>query len=127
MTEYMESKTLADLAASVIEEEARFQHLDDPKCRIAYQMSTQEKKSNGKTVYADTERIKDKLKAFIPYDFLITFYQPNVNGLDNEKMRRLMYHELCHVGFDMKGNYSILPHDVEDFRDVVDKWGIDWI
>ena len=127
MTKYEQSERLRQLAEKVIAENGCLQHLDDPRCRIAYQMSDQEKKSGQKTVFADTEKIKDKLKAFLPYDFVITFYEPNVANLTEEKMEHLMYHELRHVGFDEEVSFFIVPHDVEDFRDVIDTWGIDWI
>ena len=128
MAEYWKDDDLKALGEKVIAVNEKLGHLNSPSCRIAYQYSSQEKKSNKKTTYADTERIKDKLKAFLPYDFIITFYQPNTAELDAETMERLMYHELCHVGYDEdSGAYSIIPHDVEDFRDVIEHWGLDWI
>lgn len=128
MAEYWKDDDLKALGEKVIAANEKLEHLNSPSCRIAYQYSSQEKKSNKKTTYADTERIKDKLKAFLPYDFIITFYQPNTVELDAETMERLMYHELCHVGYDEdSGAYSIIPHDVEDFRDVIEHWGLDWI
>ena len=127
MTTYEQSERLAKIAAKVIAEHDNLNHLDDPECRIAYQTSDQAKKSNGKIVYADTERVKDKYKALMPYDFVITFYWPNCENLTEDKLEKLMYHELRHVGFTGDGTFTIIPHDVEDFRDVLDKWGFDWI
>ena len=41
------------------------------------------------------------------------------------------YAELLHVGIDADENggerYSVRPHDLEDFRECVDRWGVDWI
>ena len=128
MVNYEQDKRLAEIAEKVIEDHANLHHLKDERCRIAYQYSDEEKKSRGKTVFADTEKVKDKLKAILPYDFIVTFYRPNTANLTDEKMERLMYHELRHVGFDAeKGKFTIIPHEIEDFRDVVDAWGIDWI
>lgn len=127
MVTYTSSERIAAIASKVISSNDGLRHLEDPRCRIAYQMSDQAKKSGNKIVYADTERVKDKYKAFMPYDFVITFYWPNCENLTNDKLEKLMYHELLHVGFAGEGSYSIIPHDIEDFRDVVDKWGIDWI
>lgn len=124
---YMASDELADIGRSVMKEFGDLRHLDDKGCRIGYQWSSQGKKSKGMLVMADTEMVKDKFKAFMPYDFIITFYEPNCYGLDEVRMRRLMYHELKHVGYGGYGDYSIIPHDMEDFRSVVDKWGADWI
>ena len=62
----------------------------------------------------------------MPFDFVITFYWPNCENMTEEKLEMLMYHELRHVGFG-DGTFTIIPHDVEDFRDVIDRWGLDWI
>lgn len=127
MTTYEPSERLSKIATKVIRDCDRLKHLDDPRCRIAYQTSDQAKKSGNKIIYADTERVKGKYKALMPYDFVITFYWPNCENLTEEKLEKLMYHELRHVGFDGDCKFTIIPHDVEDFRDVIDRWGIDWI
>ena len=127
MAIYTKSEQLEKIALELMGEFDELCHLDNAECRIAYQYSDQEKKNRDKVVYADTETIKDKLKVFCPYDFLITFYEPNCDGLDDEHLKRLMYHELKHVGFEGDNKFRVIPHDLEDFRDCVSKWGIDWI
>lgn len=128
MAHYEKSEVLSAMAASVIKDFEDLNHLDSPDCRIAYQVSDQKKTRGDKTIYADCEKIKDKYKAYMPYDFIITFYLPNCSGLSEEAMARLMYHELKHVGFDPKDDiYRINPHNLEDFRECIEKWGVDWI
>lgn len=127
VTTYEQSERLSNMAAKVIADNDGLKHLSDPNCRIAYQTSNQAKKSNGKIIYADTERVKPKYKVFMPYDFVITFYWPNCENMTEEKLEKLMYHELKHVGFNGDCSFTIIPHDVEDFRDVVGRWGLDWI
>ena len=127
MASYENSDRIAEIARKVIAENEKFHHLDDPNCRIAYQTADYAKINGQKIVYDDTERVKDKYKRFMPYDFVITFYWPNCEILSDEKLERLMYHELMHVGYDGESGYSIIPHDVEDFRDVIDHWGLDWL
>ena len=124
---YEPSNRLAQIASRVMATHEAVQHLDDPQCRIAYQTSDEAKHKGTRLVYADTERIKAKYKAWMPYDFLITFYWPNCEYLSDEKLEQLMYHELLHVGFFDDGTFVLLPHDIEDFRDVVDRWGLDWL
>lgn len=127
MATYKQSDKLRELGTKVIKANDRFQHLDSQDCRIAYQYSSDAKTSKDRLVYADTETVKEKLKGLIPFDFIITFYEPNCQALSEEKMELLMYHELCHVGFKGLGKYSIIPHDVEDFRVMIETWGLDWI
>ena len=125
---YTQDETLKKIAEKVIGEKANLHHLKDDRCRIAYQYSEEKKTSRGRTVFADTEKVKDKLKALLPFDFVITFYKPNTAILSEGKIEKLMYHELRHIGFDPKdGKFTIIPHEIEEFRDIVDAWGIDWI
>ena len=127
MALYAKSLELEELAKETMKEFGDLAFLDDPEIRIAYQYSDQGKKSKNKTVFADTEVVKEKLKEFCRYDFIITFYRPNCGDLDKEHLMRVMYHELKHVGYDGEDHYFIVPHDLEDFRDCVNKWGPDWV
>ena len=120
------SEELKALAAKVIAENDEFKPLTDSECRIAYQYADKEKKSGGRTVYADTIKVSDKLKAVAPFDFIITFYQPSTATLDEDKMRILMKHELKHIGVE-DGKFRIVPHDVEDFSDIIKDYGMSWI
>ena len=124
MSNYIKNEELEKIAAKVISENDCFSNLNN--VRIAYQYADGKKTNAGKTVYADTEKVKDKYKEFMPYDFVITFYEGNTCNLTPEKMEHLMFHELKHVGVD-GSRFYLVPHDIEDFRVVIDQWGIDWI
>ncbi len=126
MANFEVSESLRDIAYKVIDENANLSHLEEEKDRILFMYSDQDKKSKGKTVYADTELIKEKYRDILTYDFCITFYKPPTQNLTDEKIEHLMYHELRHVGLE-DDKLFIAPHDIEDFRDVINSWGIDWI
>ncbi|OZV10781.1 hypothetical protein CIW83_18350 [Tissierella sp. P1] len=64
-------------------------------------------------------------KAYLPYDFIITFYENNTGFLNDNQLKILMYHELKHIGIGERG-LKINPHDIEDFSDILDKYGLDW-
>ena len=128
MAKYTRSEYLEEIAHRCMAIFTDVAHLDNPDCRIAFQFSDQEKESRNKIVYADVEKVKDKIKAFMRYDFLVTFYEPNCEKLDEEHLRRLMYHELKHIGFDPADDkFWMIPHDVEDFSVMIERWGLDWI
>ena len=123
---YKKDDELEALGKKVIENNPVFDALK--YCRIGYLYADKEKTSKNKTVYADTEKLSDKMKALAPYDFVITFYEPSCKDLPPEKMEILMYHELRHIGYDaVEGTCTIIPHDLEDFKDIVEKYGVDWI
>ncbi len=121
------SNELKILADDVIEEHANLAHLKSGDIMIVYMYSDQEKKKNGGLVYADTQLVNPKMKALASCDFIITFYKPNSDMLSPDQLKILMYHELRHVGYDpAKNKHYIIPHDVEDFKDIISEHGVDW-
>ena len=120
------SKELKELGDSVIAQCKEFKPIADSGCRISYLYCDKEKTSNGKKVYADTTKVSDKTKTLANCDFIITFYKPTCAPLSPEKMELLMKHELKHVGI-ANGKFSIVPHDVEDFSDIIKEHGMNWI
>lgn len=97
--------------------------------KIGFQWADSNKIKNDRVIYGDCERVKPKLKQFIDYDFVITFYA-DANYLSEQKQEVLMYHELRHIGIQEKVNgdlnFYIVPHDVEDFIDIINDYGIGW-
>ena len=93
---------------------------------IGYAMSSKDKTKDDRIIFAECHRVKPLWQAFIPYDFVIVFYEPNVMLMDEDQLGILMYHELLHVGMDDNGNLKLKPHDIEDFRVILDEYGMDW-
>ena len=84
-----------------------------------------EKKTNGRVILGQTEKISAKYKWGIPCDFTITFFEPNISHMTNQQLRILMYHELLHVGVE-DDRLFIRPHDLEDFKAVIEQYGVNW-
>lgn len=120
MSEFVRSEELEKLAAEVLED----YDLEAEGVDILYLVSGKSKRSKGKVCFADTEKIKPKVRSFVPYDFIITFYADS-QYLSRKAKRILMLHELRHVGWDGEKTY-IIHHDVEDFRGIVETYGLDW-
>ena len=118
------------MAQRLIDEDDALAHIRESDVQIIYLASNKPKKSKGKFVFGECERVADKNKWAIPADFTVTIYDPNCLGMDEEHIRRVLFHELLHVGisYDKDGEevYSIVPHDLEDFRECVRRWGVDW-
>lgn len=98
--------------------------------KLIFLESTKEKKSVDGTVYGDCEKIADSKRWAIDADFVITLYKPNIVGFTEDQLKVLLLHELMHVGVDVndKGDIKkyIVPHSVQDFRYILDKYGFDW-
>lgn len=119
----------SELAFQLIKEEPALAHIRKSNVTIVYLSSEHEKKSNGRLIFGQCEKVPDKYKWAVPCDFTITVFEPNVERFSEEQLKALLFHELLHVGIRTDGNeeaYSIVPHDVEDFRVIIDRFGIDW-
>ena len=120
------SKEYRDIAQRVIKSHADLKWIKDAKVRIGYCSSDLDKKQVDKLVFADCRKVPDLYKAFIPYDFIICVYESNAMLLTDEQKEILMYHELLHCGIKPSGELYVVPHDVEEFDKIIDKYGLHW-
>ena len=120
----------SEIAAELIKKEPLLADIRQSEATIVYLSSDKEKKSKGRAVCGECEKIPDKYKWAIPADFTITIYEPNVITFTGEQIKILLLHELLHVGIEVQGDgsekYSVRPHDIEDFRAIIDRYGLDW-
>lgn len=124
------SEEYTAIAQRLIDTDEALAHIRDSDAQIIYLASDKAKTNKGRPVLGECERVADKNRWAIPADFTITVYEPNCQGMDDEHVARVIFHELLHVGIgeDKDGNetYSIVPHDLEDFRECLERWGTDW-
>lgn len=129
-----ESRTISEryarIGAELVETEPSLARLRDSHATIVYLASDVAKASRGRAVLGQCERVPDRWKWAVPADFAITVFEPNVAGMSELQLRILLYHELLHVGISTNKDgdevYRCVPHDLEDFRAVVDAFGADW-
>lgn len=118
-----------DVADKVIAEHEDLHWLDTASVSIGFLASDKSKKSKGREVLGECIKVRDLYRAYIPHEFIVVIYEPNVSYLTDEQLEILIYHELLHVGVDDttgEPRLQIVPHDIEDFRKVIDRYGIDW-
>ena len=124
------SEEYAIIGQEVIENEPNLVDIHNGHATIIYLTSENKKMSKGKKVCAECEKVPDKYKWSIPADFTITVFLPNVEGFSEDQKRILMFHELKHVGiiFNADGSetYYVVPHDYEDFKEIIDRYGTEW-
>ena len=123
---YEIAKDLEALAVEVIRERPDLSVISENGLSIAFIRSDVKKKGKNKIIFADCRKVSEVYTAFIHYDFIITFYEPNVALLDEDKIKVLMWHELKHCGVDEKGNPYVVPHDIEDFSCIIKEYGLGW-
>ena len=97
----------------------------DYDAKIGYVRSYETKKDKGRSINADCRKINGTFTAYLPFDFIVTFYEPNIYHMSENQKKILMLHELRHIGIGERG-FRIENHDVEDFRNILDRFGIEW-
>ena len=117
------SEYYTQMAQDLIESEEKLAYLRNADTTIVYLKSTHKKKSKGRLIFGQCEKVQEKNKWGIPADFTITIFEPNVTDFTNDQLRILMFHELMHIGTDLN---SVTPHDLEDFKYIIDRFGVDW-
>ena len=119
------SEEYQQIADELIQTREELAYIREADVSIICLASDCEKKNGKKVIYGQCEKIPDKYKWGIPADFTITIFDPNVFGFTEEQLRILILHELYHVGIDGARLY-IEPHDCEDFRAIIEEFGVGW-
>ena len=118
------------IGAKLIANEPSLEGLRESSARIAYLSSDAEKKSGGQWVHAECEKVPAKWQWAAPYDFIVTVYEPNTAHLSPEQLRILLHHELLHAEAVKKEDggesYRIRPHDVGEFAEIIELYGLGW-
>lgn len=120
----------AEIGAYLIDHEDALVDIANSQATIVYLSSEHKKVEAGRKILGQCEKVADKYKWGIPCDFTITVFEPNVEGMTDDQLKIIIFHELLHVGIDFKEDgsesYFIRPHDLEDFKLIIDRFGTDW-
>ena len=122
----MDSRTINERYAEIGNKliETKLPELRDVS--IVYLSSEHRKKSGDKVVKAQCEKISVKYKWSIPCDYTITVFEPNCVGMTEKQMEILILHELMHIKIGEDGSFGLNPHDLEDFKAIIDEYGTEW-
>lgn len=125
LVDYEVADDLRELGEKIITAMPELSLIRDYNVRIGYVRSYEEKRDKGKQVYADCRKVRGPYTAYLPFDFVITFYEPNICDMTENQKKILMLHELKHIGIGERG-LRIENHDIEDFKDILYRFGIEW-
>ena len=126
-----------EIMRELIDERPELDDLKGGDVSIICLSSGHEKKTGDKKVFGQAEKISEKYKWGIPCDFTITVFEPNIEGFSRDQIRIsirevwiyqikiLIFHELLHIGVDAERLF-IKPHDLEDFKVIIDEFGTNW-
>ena len=136
--EYKENDQYAQIGRDLIENEEAFELIKKHRTRIAYLESNKPAPKSGKTILGECRTLTAKTRellaagieeSFLP-DFFIIIYAERIKHFTPEQTRILIMHELMHISVkeDDDGNavFRLKKHDMEDFRAIVERFGVDW-
>ena len=82
---------------------------------------------NGQTVFAQVRKAGGQLHYFTDFDFVMEFNWSVWKHLTLTQQVALVDHELTHCGVEVTESGSkarLVPHDVEEFTDIITRWGL---
>lgn len=118
------SKKLKVLGNKLIRNLPELAFIREWNIKIGY-VESNERKGGEKIIFADCRKVQEVFRAYLPFDFIITFYNRNTGMLSDNQLQVLMFHELRHIALGDRG-FKVRPHDVEDFAEILEKYGLDW-
>jgi len=99
--------------------------IKNAKLRVVYRKKLSDR---DRTRLAQASRVGGKLNFFSGLDLLIEVNWEEWKFLSDERKIALIDHELCHFSLEIddegKKKYVLLSHDIEEFRAIVDRWGL---
>lgn len=119
------SDELKELGEKVISKRPELHFINEYDIKVGYVISYEAKRDKGRSVNADCRKVNGPYQAYLPFDFVIAFYEPNVYHMTDNQKKILMLHELRHIGIGPRG-LRIENHDIEDFYSLLQEFGMQW-
>ena len=125
--DYEPAPDIMELAEKIIMRKSDIKWiLDDDYFHLIGFVRSHISKTNSPDVPADCRKVPNPFRAFVPYDIIITVYEPCANLLSENQFKILLYHELKHIGTTQEQNLKVNDHDTKDFYVILKNYGIDW-
>lgn len=129
MNHWAISDEYTQMMLEVINVTPELEFLKNADVRIICLACQKKKKSGRKVTHAECRKVPEIEKVFNPYDYEIVLYEPNNAYMSDRQIRILLEHELLHVELDeVDGEikYKTRGHDYDDFKSIIQKYGVDW-
>jgi hypothetical protein len=130
MEQREKSTYFENIANNLINTTPELAYIKNSQVKIVYLVSNQAKKTGAKVTHGECEKIPAKYRWAIPADFSITLFAPNNEHMSEHQLEILLFHELLHIGIEQNPDgsetYNTIPHDLEDFKTIIDKYGTEW-
>jgi|GEM_PF-6722649 len=112
---------LSDLVKEVLKENEDLQWLVGYLGKICF-LKTEKL---GGDIVAKTKGITPPLSLLTEYRYLIIVSEEKFSALSKDSQKKVIEHELRHIPEEFDGKTVV--HDVEDFKVMIDKYGVDYV
>jgi DNA-binding Lrp family transcriptional regulator len=119
------AEDIRELAEQIIKRIPELSIITDFNIKVGYVRSFERKIKDGQVVFGECRKVSKTYGAYLPYDFIITLYEPNIALLTDNQIKILLWHELKHIGIGDRG-FMVNPHEIEDFLSITDAHGTRW-
>lgn len=94
------------------------------EARVGFVFRETAQRTNGKEVLGAAQKMTEKLQvAGLDLDFIIWVSAADWTKMTIIQKQALLDHELCHCLYE-DGEARIRPHDFEEFKEVIERWGL---
>ena len=92
--------------------------------KIGFIFQEEASKRNGRIILGNASKVSEKQRiAGLDLDYIITIAYDWWKGMTFNQKKALIDHELCHCDYD-DGDAKIKGHDIEEFKCIVDRYGL---
>jgi hypothetical protein len=112
---YKDAPALANLAEKLIDEHGFFERLRN--CRIDYVWERKGTNSKGKRSIGRLKRVSGPWRRYCKYQFVLSLSADTARlaRFGDRQVEASLFHQLCHIDQDSKGNWIRVGHDFEGF------------
>lgn len=125
LVDYEPAEDIKDLAEKLITSKSELSFINEFNIKVGYVRAYESKTKSGRVTYAECRKINGSYLAYLPFDFVITIYEPNTAWLTDNQIKVVVYHELRHITITERG-LAVKPHDIEDFESILRQHGLNW-
>lgn len=122
MVEWSEApQYILDIATRIIERH----HPELQEARIAFVLRSEAPRTNGRVTLGKASKVSPMAQVHIPFDYIIWIAADQWGALSTQQREALIDHELCHLQWS-EGVAKIRGHDVEEFTEIIARYGYWW-
>ena len=91
--------------------------------RIAFVFRSEEQEINGRIYLARVSKVPEKMQPFMEFDYIVWVSENRWINMSEKQREALIDHELCHMGLSNTGGWKIKLHEIEEFREILERYG----